>query len=278
MKIAICFFGITRSLTHTIASIEHNVIAPCKSLGETRIYCHFFEQTSIANPRTGEFGELRQEHELLHPDQITLEKPGTCLETRHYSRIASFGAPMSADMASLQNLVHQLHSLDQVFRMTEPWNPDLYLFCRPDLEYHDSLDKALKQAIKRRSTHAVLPYWQQFRGYNDRFAICVGKRAARAYATRIEHALDFCQEKQIGLHAESLVRHALCKYGVDIKWMDTRASRVRFNGDVVNESFDQKIGQKFERKIKLRAKQAKDRLKYLKTKYLQIKSKNQNLE
>lgn len=263
MKIAICFFGITRSLSHTIASIERNVIAPCKQLGETRIYCHFFEQTNITNPRTGEFGELKQEHQLLHPDQIFLEQPELCLAKRNYQQISSFGAPMSADMASLKNLVHQLHSLEHVYQMAESWNPDVYLFCRPDLEYHDSLEQALKQAIARKTPHAVLPYWQQFRGYNDRFAICLGKRPARAYATRIQLALDFCQQRQTGLHAESLLRNALGSQGIRLHWMSARASRIRFNGEAAKESFDRNFGRKLESLTKFHLKKILDRWQYV---------------
>lgn len=259
MKIAICFFGITRSLGYTIASIERNVIAPCKQLGETRVYCHFFEQSRIANPRTGEFGELLEEYQLLQPDQIVLEPPEMCLADRDYQHIANFGAPMSADIASLKNLVHQLHSLEHVHSMAEPWRPNLYLFCRPDLKYHDNLETPIKQAIARDTPHTVLPYWQQFRGYNDRFAICLGEQPARAYATRIQLAMNFCKEKQVGLHAESLLRYALGSQGIRLHWMSARASRIRFNGEEVKESFDREFGRKVESLTKFHLKKFLDR-------------------
>ena len=58
MKIAVCFRGISRSLSHTIDSIRENVIAPSRTFGEVRVFTHLFDQKTIDNPRSGEKGEL----------------------------------------------------------------------------------------------------------------------------------------------------------------------------------------------------------------------------
>jgi hypothetical protein len=58
MKIAVCFRGISRSLSHTIDSIRENVIAPSRAFGEVRVFTHLFDQKTINNPRSGEIGQL----------------------------------------------------------------------------------------------------------------------------------------------------------------------------------------------------------------------------
>ena len=102
MKIAVCFRGISRSLSHTIDSIRENVIAPSRAFGEVRVFTHLFDQKTINNPRSGEIGQLDStEHQLLQSDWLSLEPPGECLEKNHYDTLKTFGDPWNDDFASL---------------------------------------------------------------------------------------------------------------------------------------------------------------------------------
>ena len=114
MKIAICFRGISRSLTHTIESIRDNVFAPARELGEVKVFTHLFDQKEINNPRTGETGRLdTAEYQLLQSDWLTLEPPGECLAQHRFDALKSFGDPWNDQFSSLRNLIHELHSLKQ---------------------------------------------------------------------------------------------------------------------------------------------------------------------
>lgn len=105
-KIAICFFGITRSLKFTISSIEKNILKPAHALGEVRVFCHFFVQTEIDNPRSGEKGLLRQdEHTLLNPSWLELEEPDQCLAMHGFAELKTWGDSWGDDFRSLRNLV-----------------------------------------------------------------------------------------------------------------------------------------------------------------------------
>lgn len=262
MKIAICFFGITRSLSHTIQSIEKNIVEPARTLGDTRIFCHFFQQAEIKNQRTNEFGKLNtNEHVLLNPDLLLIEEPDKCLNHCGFDSISKYGSPQNDNHQSLKNLIHQLHSLDQAFKEARKWQPDVYIFCRPDLLYHDSIEKDLKKAVHRRQQHVTLPYWQQYRGYNDRFAICMGQKAAEAYATRLEKSLSYCRIKNKHLHAESLLRFSLGTESIPVYPMNVRASRIRFDGQSVQEKFDQTVGRRIESLSKMYFRQLTDRIK-----------------
>ena len=179
LRIGVCFFGITRSLKFTLPSIQENILAPAREFGDIKIYAHFFDQKNIHNPRTNEFGSLDgEEYKLLGADQLVLEEPDACLDHWNFGALQSFGDAWGDDFYSLRNLIHQLHSLNEVTKMAATDGADLVVFARPDLLYHDDLGRSIRKAILGRGPRVVLPCWQHWeRGYNDRFAICFGDRA-----------------------------------------------------------------------------------------------------
>ena len=236
-KLAICFFGITRSLTHTIASIEKNVLAPARKHGDVRVYAHFFLQRQIEEERTGESGALDiEEYKLLPIDWLRLEEPDLCLDQRGFSNLKTFGDYWGNGFSSLRNLVHQLHSLDAVTTAALADGADVCMFCRPDLRYHDSLRSPLRRAL-RRSNLAQLPFWQPWSGLNDRFALCSGTAAIAAYGQRIDVAEQFCEDRTCPLHSEQLVKFALEQANVPVRQIRARASRVRLDGTQEYEDF-----------------------------------------
>mgnify|MGYP006410708913 FL=1 len=52
--------------------------------------------------------------------------------------------------------------------------------------------------------------------------------------------IPFCLQEQRGLHAERLLRFSLAESGALVRTLDVRASRVRLNGELVEESFSSK--------------------------------------
>lgn len=244
-KIQICFFGITRSLSHTLGSIEQNVLAPAREQGEVKVYAHFFRQRVIANARSAEQGEVDpDEHRLLAPDWLELEEPDTIQQQYDFEHFRQYGDRWGDDFRSLRNLFHQLHSLRQVTRAALAAEPDIVIFVRPDLHYHDSLSPFIARAIKgasRNESLALIPNWQSKRErLNDRFAICVGPDAAAAYGCRIDRLNEFCKTCNMAPQPESLVKFVLDADGIPVSLIRARASRVRIDGKMVQEDFTPK--------------------------------------
>ena len=236
--IALCFFGITRSLRYTLPSITANVLAPLQQRGNVRVYAHFFQQTEIDNPRTGEKGVLDpSEHRLLKADRLVLEAPGPGSVTASFDRIAPFGDYWKDGFRSLRNLLHQLHSLDAVTEMVLADGIDICVFCRPDLRYHDSFDFALRRALAVSGPLVQLPWWQPWHAMNDRLAVASGPAAIAAYGQRGRLALEYCQTRNLPLHAERLVQYALDQAGIPVRRIPLRAGRIRFDGTEVDEDF-----------------------------------------
>jgi hypothetical protein len=236
-RIAIGFFGITRSLKWTLPSIQENIIEPARQLGEVRLFAHLFQQDRIENPRSGENNPIDpEEYKLLNCDEVKLEAPGACLAASNYERVLSHGDAFHDQGKSLANLIHQLHSLKQVGAMIEKWKPQIVILARPDLMYHDSLYVEIAKQINQPKSYISIPNWQWYGGLNDRFAIG-SSESCRAYSERFD-LINLYLEKNGGpLPAERFLRYCLNHQGVIARPMRVRASRVRSNGEVVEENF-----------------------------------------
>lgn len=251
MAMAICFFGITRSLSHTITSIRQNVLAPARSKGGVRVYSHFFTQERIVNSRSGEDGPANtEEYRLLESDWLRLEEPESCLALWDFDGLKMHGDFWNTGFSSLRNLVHQLHSLDQVTKAALDDGATTCLFCRPDLRYHDNLAGPIRVALDARKPLVQVPYWQPWTGLNDRFALCSGRDAIEAYGMRIRQAHQFCEQTSSPLHSERLLRYAIQNAGIPVRTIGARASRVRLDGSQRYEDFAPPLINLWKRRIR----------------------------
>lgn len=252
--VAVCFFGITRSLTRTIASIEKNVLVPARTQGQVKVYAHFFQQKEVENPRSGEKGSLDQtEHRLLAPDWLQMEAPDTCLARWNFDGLKHYGdyRYWNDGFRSMRNLVHQLHSLHEVTEAVLADGAEQCLFCRPDLRYHDSLARPIRAALRARGDLVQVPYWQPWHALNDRFAIVSGRAAIAAYGQRIRLAHQFCAAGPRPLHSEQLLKYAIDEAGLAVRTIAARASRVRMDGTQVVEDFTYPGTVEFRRKYRV---------------------------
>lgn len=240
-QIALCFYGITRSLRHTLPSIDARAIVPARKAGDVRIYAHFFRQRRIDHARTGETGELDlDEHRLLRPDWLELEEPDDCLAAWDFDGLKRHGDFWENDFHSLRNLVHQLHSMNRVTAAARADGAGICLFLRPDLLYHDSLAPAIRRARRALATGrplVQLPWWQSWNGHNDRFAIAAGDAAIAAYGSRVTRMADFCAATGGPVHSERLLAFTLADADIPVRTIGARASRVRMGGQVRYEDF-----------------------------------------
>ena len=237
--IAICFFGIARSLEYTIDTIEANITAPARQIGDVHLFAHFFLNETIDNPRSGESGDAGDEACWLLEACHIRREPSWPARVTDLSNLFRTGPDRHADgYRSLGNLAHQLVSIATVAEMAKAAAPDIVVFARPDLAYHDSLHDTIVRAADAAAAgeDAVFtPDWQTWRGYNDRFAVCTGSGIA-AWAGRIDRVADVL-EISGGMNGEQLLKHALDASRVKHRQVSQRASRVRIGGDVKDEDF-----------------------------------------
>ena len=251
-KTIVAFFGITRSLSYTIDAINENVLEPARATGPASVCCHFFSQNTIENNRTAESGALDpNEYRLLEPDRIEFSEPDGFLAEVGFDEIKSFGDHWHDEFRTVRNLLHQLYSLRRVTRLALEEGAETVLFCRPDLDYHDSFLPVLERLGDLTEPVILLPRWQRHKGgFNDRLSVCLGKEAIETYGNRLDDALPFCRELGVELHSERLIRYAVTKHRIRAAPLNIRASRVRSDGRVVNEDFSERSWEMFRNAVR----------------------------
>lgn len=232
-RIALCFYGIPRGLPLTAPSILKQIIAPLQEQAEVLRLGHVF--TTSAEPGENVDHDIGR---ILGLDHDLREAPGPCLEQWGFDRLLAAGDYWDNQGVSLRNLVHQLHSLDQVTQLALDHGVTQCLFLRPDLRYHDSVAQIAPRLLHATEPRLHIPNWQRWKGgMNDRFAWATGQKAIRAWGGRARLMHSFCENTHSPLHSEQLVRFAL--FAHDLPWsvLPVRASRVRAEGNEVNENF-----------------------------------------
>ena len=237
-KISICFFGITRDLSITYPSIKKNIINPASKYADVKIFCHFFKNEYISNDRSGEFKvKAKNNWDILKADKIIYDLPDIFLKDNNID-IYEFGDTYNDNFQSIKNLIHQLYSLERVFEISSSFKSDLTLFLRPDLYYWDSFEDVIKESLTLLNDYIILPKWQSYRGFNDRFSICSSFYSAKTYSGRINQIFNFLKDTRHRLYSEELLYYSIYKSNSKIKTIFHKASRVRANGLMQKENFD----------------------------------------
>lgn len=238
MKIAICFRGINRSLKTTITSIQENIIKPAKKHADVRVFTHLYDLKEINNDRSNEKAKIdSNEYKLLESDWTLIEQPNACLDLYPVDELKAFGDEWDDGFSSFSNLIHALHSLKLGYQASLEWNPDIFVFVRPDLLYHDSFEPTYAKLIKEKNRSIHLPLWQSYDGCNDRFAIVNSQHLGAVYAQRIDSALSYCKSTQHLLSAEIFLYEHIKKNRAKVSFVDLKASRVRAGGRIHKEKF-----------------------------------------
>lgn len=236
-KCVIIFFGIDRRLDLTSCSISENIIKPAQKLFEIECVGHLWSPQVVNNPRSGERGSLEAPRlDLLPRGQYIVERPGPIENENLFNVWKQFGDCWDDNYKSLQNLYWQLQSLDNATRSAFAADPDIAMFVRPDLIYHDNFSSILEHIGQSDCQSKIYtPSWQPHGGLNDRFGIAVGRDAITAYGQRITRAAHFAEETSEPINAEKLLFHVTT--GFRKRYMPHRASRVRLDGRIQFEDF-----------------------------------------
>jgi hypothetical protein len=229
MKIAVCFFGITRNLReHTLDSIERHLFAPIaqRDPGFQR-FAHFNQVRQLSNPRSGESNvAIAQDQCRLLGCQAAAETDQDWLDTHlDYKTFEAFGDAWQDNFSSLRNLLRQLHSLNQVTELLlrSGQEFDFVIYTRADLRFERTVE------IPRfRPRTLYTPWFGKSGGLNDRFGIGDLQTMVK-YGQRGTMALQYCQETGRPLHAERLLgwcarkHHLRCADLTSIQFCRVRA-------------------------------------------------------
>ena len=238
MKVALAFWGLTRSLKYTIHSIRTNILEVLRRHNiEYTIFLHTFTFSGLyTNLRANESNLLLdfEEYKLLCPDHIQIEDQEEVKRTIGVRKYRRHADPWETGYATMDNFLCAMYSKLQLGNMLQQSKQefDYVMFLRPDVRYLvpfqlDFFDKVNKTTICIPDFHLFT-----FR-FNDRFCL-----------TNYANAIKYCElfhdmlpySKLHPLHSETFQHATLTKrYGLRIQTVPFYFNRVRADG---NEQVD----------------------------------------
>lgn len=232
-KVAICFWGLTRSLKYTIETIKKNIFEPLTKAGITYdIYLHTYHiDGKYSNPWAGENNEIldNEEYKLLKPDYFKVENQSYISKIINFEKYKTMVNPWAHDQ-TFNNSLLALWSLKEV---TKLWSMrDIHyskiLYCRPDVEFLCPIDIGW---ILDKTNDIYLANFaikgEKFGIGADRFAI--GKPdTMKIYGNRFDEAYEYSKIKE--LYSRKFLEDVLKKYNRKIKFINFQFIRIRANG------------------------------------------------
>jgi hypothetical protein len=236
MKVALCFWGLTRSLKYTIHSIQKNILDILKkSKIDYDIYLHTYKfQNTYSNHRSGELNIILQndEYKLLQPDHVSIDDNDTIRKFLNFKQYHSKKDPWNTNYQSVNNFILSLFSKKQLWNLIKTngklHDYDSFIFLRPDVRYLCPINIQWLHSIHTNSI--MIPSFHNFHfGFNDRFAICKYS-IAEVYSLIFNVALTY--SKKFPLHSETMIKYILLKFNpnLQIKRITFPFNRVRANG------------------------------------------------
>jgi hypothetical protein len=214
-RCALLFFGLPKHLKDiSLPSIRKYII---KANPNCDVYAHTYNVTSVSNERNGE------KNVPIHPEDISCLTKEYAIDSvedfliahnlSYYRSVFPYEEPWIYP-TSMDNLIKQWHSINQVWRLMEDSKVDYQrvgLF-RLDVLYVHEI------SISEREDVAVVPDFRKSGGMNDR--MFYGTRDhAEVWATkrfdRVQSYLDTYQDR--GLHSEKFMKFLMRKIPVQKK-------------------------------------------------------------
>eukprot|EP00892_Ulva_mutabilis_P003126 jgi/Ulvmu1/12814/UM097_0043.1 len=237
-RVALLFFGLTRSLKYTLPSIESNVVGPLREAGvQTDVFLHTYNDTDDAQSKGTDTTEWR----MLHPSKYIITSQQTFIDKTHSKRDACWKVgtgwvhePAQQQQRNVLNLLCQLNSLREV---ADLWHRHAaaaglqyrsVIFLRPDVLYMDPLPVESILSIKEGTVS--VPDWAHYKGMNDRFA-ALGPLSAAIWKERLMFTMQKCREKP--LHSEAFTFDFAMENNLQVNLLENfEFFRIRSTGDI----------------------------------------------
>jgi len=228
LRVAVCFFGLTRSLEYTLERLRAQLLDPLLLAGaQLTTFGHTYSVSVAENNRTMEhnasfnwkLGRLlvpEASHFAVENREEVLAAGLEANLSRWYDLVGLSPLWVWGDKSIVRNHVLQLHSLSAV---TALWWPhlassfDVVIYSRFDVLYVTPLPMAVVSEAASQKNAVYVPDWASWGGVNDRFCVA-SPAAAAAYGLRLRNMQAFVAEKN-GMHSETFLAYSLKRDGFE---------------------------------------------------------------
>ena len=232
MKVALCFWGLTRSLKFTIDSIREYILKPLDDNNiEYTTFMHTFSMSSkYYNPRAGEENIQLDfdEHHLLDPDFFKIEDQDAIKEQIQIKKYRTMPDPWNTNYICLDNFICAMYSKKQLGIMVKESNIqfDYIVYLRPDVRYITPLDQRYFHVTHQNTI--CTPNFHLFPNLNDRLAI-IAFCNLKIYSEMFNEMYEY--SRIYPLHSERFQYNILTRrFRWKVQYIPIHFNRVRADG------------------------------------------------
>lgn len=232
MKIALAFYGLTRSVSYTMPSIRKNILnILIKSGIEYDIFLHTYQLKQYQNQRTNEMVSNinNEEYKLLSPKYLQIDDQVQIKEKLKMAQFRTHPDPWNTNYQSVDNFILAQFSKTCVTNLIKESknNYDYIIYLRPDVEYITPFDISYFKKVTDRTI--CIPDFHRYgpQSFNDRFCIANPKTYLQ-YGNIFPYLLEI--SKKESLHSETVLGNMMIKYGFAFVYIPFHFIRIRFNG------------------------------------------------
>ena len=239
-KIAICYWGVTRSTKYVYNSHFQNLFNILKNnLIEYKVFMHTWKVENDQNIIWENVCAIPvdyQEYTLLQPDFYKIDDQQNFKDQLIFSDYFDrelynkYGGDTHHEWRPqlIMNHLCALESQKRVYKMVNVSGEkfDYVIFIRPDVEILNTIDIN----ILNFSFDIIIPSYDHHEGLNDRFAILPFNNASN-YASRIDEIKEF-RKTNGRIVSEKYVKFIINKYYKNLKFIDFYMKIVRPDGNL----------------------------------------------
>jgi hypothetical protein len=237
-KIAICYWGMTRSTKYVYNSHFDNLFNILKNSSiDYTVFMHTWKVEKDQNIIWENISDIQidyEEYTLLKPDFYKIEEQKLFTDQLNFSDYFDrelydkYGGDTHHEWRPqlIMNHLCALESQKRVYQMVNDTNMnfDFIIFIRPDVQIFNALDIN----IFNNEFDIIIPSYDHYEGFNDRFAILPLNNTSN-YACRIDEIKEF-RKNNGRIVSEKYVKFIIDKYYKNLKFIDFHMKIVRPNG------------------------------------------------
>lgn len=243
MKVAICFWGLTRSLKYTRDSINKYIFDVFKSNNvDYRIFMHTYTlHDKYNNPRSGEKDITldNEEYKCINPDYVILDNQEQVKSSINFLQYRTHKDPWHNNYVTMDNFILAMYSKKRLLKLFQDNDDESYthfLMIRPDVKYLNNFD--IKWLTNIKDNQIYVPDFGIFGcygGFNDRMALVCSKKVFVLYNSVFDMMLEY--SKKTDLHSESINRFNMNYNNIKTVFIPFYFNRVRATGKENKDDF-----------------------------------------
>ena len=236
-KVAIGFYGITRSLNYTIDSIEKNIFNVLKENNfDYDIFLHKYNLDEYKNTRANEEYTKNidnNQYKLLKAKYLKIDNQNEVKSMLNLESYRTKPDPWKTNYETVDFYIlgkYSQYSLTKIIENSNN-NYDYILFVRPDCLYLDRLDVSKFNLINY-NTILIPSFGHQM---NDRFAI-TNNKTYKIYGKIFEELLELSNKYE--LHSQTILGMILEKNNIENIKIKFNFARIRSDGKVAKRDIN----------------------------------------